>query len=76
MLLVFFLVTSSMDDVTRKNTSSMNEMSAVDVVFSSGTSLCLLSRNNEMMYYLGFTILFSCRLLSGGCRARKSAWPT
>jgi len=30
-----------MDEVTRKKTSNINEMSAVDVVFSSGTSRCL-----------------------------------
>ena len=41
-------LSASIDDVTRKKTSNMNEMSAVDVVLSWGTSLCLRCLNNVM----------------------------
>ena len=40
----------SIDEVTKKNTNNMNEMSAVDVVLSSGNSLCL--RRNLTICYL------------------------
>ena len=49
----------SIDEITRKNTSRINDMSAVDVVLSPGTRRFLRLINISLPFYCCFFLLLS-----------------